>query len=805
MRGSQLRSGLIIGLILAIFFVFALWLRAYPPFDKVFTGGWVKFTGVDAYYHMYIVDNLVHNFPNLTSYLPYMLYPAGQGTGTIHFFDWLLALVIQIVGLGSPTQHTIDVVGVFYPAVLGALTVIPVFFIGKALLGRWAGLIAAGLIAILPGEFLGRSILGSTDHHVAETLFSATSMLFLILALKSARQRQLSFEQVKRMDWDIIARPILYSVLAGLFLSLYLLTFIGGLLFVFIIFLCLGIQFVIDHLKRRPTTYLSFTGIVLFIIALAIFWPVGRDRLTLVSLAIAVIVAAVLGIVSWFMAGKKLKPAYYPLTIAILGLIALGIFYLAAPSLFRSMVASFGILIPRGASLTTLEMQPIFSPGGKFTFSLIWGNFTLSFFFGLFALGLLVYQVIKRGEADKSTIVIWSLLILAATIAQRRYAYYFAANIAIHNGYLSARGLQLTGLTKPAQEAQRVTTAKAPAGRRARPSRRSSGVTLSHVNLGLALLIIFMAVFFPNVIPAAATASSAQFAPSDAWMSTLTWLKDNTPDPFGDPDAYYRLETRHQYASLSDLLNTPNPSGDSNFYSTLPGSYPYPDSAYGVMAWWDYGYWITRIAHRIPNANPSQDPQVLRQIATYFTSQNETASDEIPGKMGTAYVVIDSDTAMGKFWAVATWAGKEPSQFFDMYYVPGETANQLQAVQLFHPEYYQSMVIRLYNFNGEAVTPSQVVVVSYEDRLSQKGETIKLVTGVQQFDTYEEAEVYLQSQESGKHRIVGLTPFSSPVPLEALQGYKLVYSSNQTMSLGQGESIPQLKVFEYAGRVKTGS
>ena len=176
----RIRPGLITGLLMMFFFVFALWLRISLPFDSIFTSAGIKFSTVDAYYYMHIVDNLAHNFPNLTAFLPYMTYPGGGETGVVLLFAWLLAAIIWIVSLGEPTARIIDVVSVYYPVVLGALTIIPVYFIGRALLGRWAGVIAAGLIAILPGEFLGRSILGSTDHHVAESLFTTVAMLFLL-------------------------------------------------------------------------------------------------------------------------------------------------------------------------------------------------------------------------------------------------------------------------------------------------------------------------------------------------------------------------------------------------------------------------------------------------------------------------------------------------------------------------------------------------------------------------------------------------------------------------------------------------
>jgi len=163
-ESNLLRVRLLTGAILVLCFGLAFFLRVYFPYDKIFVGEWIKFAGVDAYFQMRLVDSIVHNFPHLTDFDPYFTYPGGGVTSTIYLFNRFLAGIIWVIGLGSPTQHTIDVVGAYFPAVLGALTVIPVYFIGKELFGRWAGLLSAGLIAIMPGEFLGRSVLGFTDH-----------------------------------------------------------------------------------------------------------------------------------------------------------------------------------------------------------------------------------------------------------------------------------------------------------------------------------------------------------------------------------------------------------------------------------------------------------------------------------------------------------------------------------------------------------------------------------------------------------------------------------------------------------------
>jgi dolichyl-diphosphooligosaccharide--protein glycosyltransferase len=201
MNQNRFPSGLVAGIIVALFFGVALYLRIALPYDQVFVGDWIKFTGVDAYFFMRLVDNLVHNFPHLITFDPYLLYPGGSGIGTPPFWIYLLSGVTWLIGLGSPTQHTVDMVGVYFPAVLGALTTIPVYFIGKALFNRWAGAIAAGLVAIFPGEFLGRSTLGFTDYHVAEVLLTTLIMLFLILAVKAGRDKQLTFGSLWHKQW----------------------------------------------------------------------------------------------------------------------------------------------------------------------------------------------------------------------------------------------------------------------------------------------------------------------------------------------------------------------------------------------------------------------------------------------------------------------------------------------------------------------------------------------------------------------------------------------------------------------------
>ena len=844
---------LLLGLSAAI----SLFLRVRLPYDRVFSSEGIKFTSADAYFHMRQVDSLARNFPNFTAVDPFLMYPGAANEVSIGFFGWLLAIpavfFAWIIGSWPPSQQIVDTVGVYMPAVLGTLTIIPVYVIGKELFGRWAGVLSAGLVSILPGEFLGRSILGFADYHVAETLFTALTMMFLILAVKTGNMRQLTFGHLKTRDWATIRKPLIYSLLAAVFMGIYIFTWLGGLLFAFIVAVFFVVQFIVDHLKGKSTAYLTITSTVFFSVTLVISLLISSSSIYTASLAIALLIppvmlglrrlilhnearsdeaaasrgaelAALGGVVLFFVAlsilaingsfvallatallmipvlsvvyelvaNKEIKPLYYIVALLGLGGGAVGLLYLVNPSLLGAMAGAFRIFAPEGAQLTTIEMQPLirqfissnFQESLGSAFALVWGNFNISFFLSFISLGILIYFAVKRSSPEKSLLVVWSLVILAATLGQRRFGYYFSINVALLSGYVMWLIIEQVSLRYLAALADEP--ARSPGSRRTQPKKRRFPVTVDHFITGVVSIIIGLIVFVvfaPNVLfpssgadeaPAIGVAKGASYAPSDAWVSSLTWLKENSPEPFADPDAYYAVHRK------------PSPGE----------TYQYPESAYGVLAWWDYGYWITRIAHRIPNANPSQDTTAITSIASFFTSPDEASANRIRQELDSAYLVIDHQTTLGKFWAIVTWAGKPPQQYFDTYFVQQED-QQYRTVVLYYPEYYRSMVVRLYNFDGEAVTPDSISVISYRETTDDTGRVYKIVDSGQQFATIEDAEAYLTSQDSNNFRIVGGNPLISPVPLEAVEHYQLVHGSNSTLSIQDVGEVPRVKIFEY--------
>ena len=757
----------IVGIILAALFGISLYIRIALPYDQIFVNDGVWFRETDAYYYMRNIENLVHNFPHFNPFDPYVLFPGGGGGLLRPFFAWFTAGIIRLVSIGTPTLHTMESIAAHMPAILGTLTLIPVYFIGKELFNRWVGVIAAALVVILPGEFLHRSLLGFADHHAAEVLFSSVIVLFLIMAIKRAREREISFSHIRSRDWSTITKPLIYTLLAGIFLGLYLLTWQGGLMFIFVIFAYLVVQFIVDHLRRKSNDYLCIIGTPVFLIAFLMLIPVlggsSRDTIYRVSLSIAVVAPIVLGIVSRFMVGKTLRPIYYPVT--LLGLLAIGLVALRVidPSLFRYIFDQFGVFTPGGASLTILEVQPL-------TAQIAWGNFTTSFFISFIAFAMLIYLVFKEKSANITLFLVWSIIMLMAALGQRRFGYYYAVNAALLTGYFSWKILDIVGLRKLLAKPKEVVETVRKFKKREKKSREKSkpktfmqprGVWIRVIVVGV---VIFFAVFFPNISHVERLGRQPNYIMNEGWYSSCQWLKDNSPEPFDDPDFYYEL-----YPPRSEFR--------------------YPETAYGVMSWWDYGYFIMQVGHRIPNANPTQSGAT--RAGQFFTAQNQSSINDFADEFGSKYVMIDNAMATGKFYAMVEWAGGSVADFYEIYYQQAQDGSLMSGI-LYYPAYYKTAVARLYNFDGEAVVPTESLVISYEEA-EYGGEKYKEIIGGQSFASYEEAEAYVASQTSGNYRIVGTGPFDSPVPLEALTSYERVHSSGDTTSQ------TTVKIFKYLG------
>jgi dolichyl-phosphooligosaccharide-protein glycotransferase len=775
-------ASLVIPALLLVIAAVSLYVRIALPYNSVFTPDIIKFTGADAYYYMRLVDNIVYNFPHLTPFDPYFVYPGGANTGGApDLFAYLIAFVAWLSTGGHFSQQGIDTVAVYIPPVLATLAIIPVYFIGKDLFNRWVGLLSAAIFVVLPGE-IGRSLLGYNDQHIAEVLITTVLMMFLVKALKSGNGLDAGKplnSRMKTLKW-----PLIYSICAGTCLGIYFLTWTGALLFVLLLFIYFLVQFTADHSRGKPVEYLGLAGFVTGAVALAMVVALRFQTLGFVSLLIFTLFSIVMTALSKYMQARGWKAGYFPATVAFLGLVSAAIIYAISPATFTAMVQAPGqIFIPQLAT-TNMEMQPLLFTLGRFTWDAIFESFTTAFYLSLIGICIVVYHAIRKGESDKVLLVVWSVIALLVTLSMRRFAYYYAVNAALLVGYLCWLALHLAGFGRagvPSPAVAEQPLSKKAKRRQAAAGRKRTGPSPALAYRVLSIAGIFFLVFYPNfgplpggAKPISDMASQPSFAPPDSWCDTLTWMQKNTPEPLGNADAYYKIWER--------------PAND--------GKFKYPDTAYGVLAPWDTGYWITRIGRRIPLSNPGREDLEKTKYASFFIAEDSAQAAKVLEDAGARYVIIDFDTALPlKFFSLAAASGFPKEKYYDVYYQ--KQGDTLYAVMLFYPEYYRTEIARLYNFDGKAVQESNVSVIAYEDAKDASGQPYKRITGSKTFKTLAEAQAYTSQQKTGKYKIGGMDPFVSPVTMGPLPDFQFEYGSRATQPTPTGGTAPAIKVFRY--------
>jgi dolichyl-diphosphooligosaccharide--protein glycosyltransferase len=152
--------------------------------------------------------------------------------------------------------------------------------------------------------------------------------------------------------------------------------------------------------------------------------------------------------------------------------------------------------------------------------------------------------------------------------------------------------------------------------------------------------------------------------------------------------------------------NTPDPGVD--YYALYPRErrdYIYPESAYSVMSWWDYGHWITRIAHRIPVANPFQEgiggpfQWDSPGACVFFIAKEESEANKVLDALDVRYVISDfkmADAMSSYFntYSMMTVLANDTAGHYGKRETEGET------IFVIGEKYFNTMETRLHMFDG---------------------------------------------------------------------------------------------------------
>jgi dolichyl-diphosphooligosaccharide--protein glycosyltransferase len=820
----------------------AIRLQSYSRFIR---DGEVFFSGNDAWYHLREVNYTVRHWPFTIPFDPWTNFPYGTSVGQFGtLYDQLVATAALVVGLGSPSQELVAKTLLVAPAVFGALTAIPAYVIGKRLAGRLPGLFAAILLGLLPGMFLQRTLVGVSDHNGVEPFFQALAIAGLLVAFAVAEREMPIWEIVAERDFDAVRSSTKWAALAGVATALYMWVWPPGVLLVAIVGAFVLVKMASDVANGKspePTAYAAAVsmGVAALLMVVQIDeFGFSATSFSLVQPFLAVAVGAGAVFLAWLarqFESRDVDTNLYPAAVFGLVLVGLGLVSVVLPSVWGLIVGNFFRILGFSANAATRtigEAQPYLSPSTLNRLQLtavnrIVSDYGFTFFTAVVAvIWMLAKPLVARGESrdygyvvgsllvvgliflvpavpnglgnlvgvdgqlvglalvsaiivgatllveqdtEHLLVVVWAVFMTSAAFTQLRFHYYLAVIVVVMNAYLLGEVLSFLDVRATVDSVTNLELYQV--------------VSLVMVVLLIAAPVLLVPLNVRNTgTPAVDKTNTAWEAgnsnnPGDVlnWESSLEWAQTNTPSEgtFGGADnemAYYGT-----YEETDD--------------------FQYPEGAYGVLSWWDYGHWITVEGHRIPNANPFQ--QGATEAANFLLAPNETQARDVLSSMSTEgnetrYVMVDWKMATpgSKFGAPAVFYDAQENFSSDAFYEQriyrinsnGEYSGENFLLR--DQRFYDSMMTRLYYNHGSAQEPSPVVV-DWEPRTVQTSQGAVSVPGnpagnatlVRSFENMSAAEQFVE--EDGSAQVGGIAGFPEErVP--ALEHYRLVKASNAT-------------------------
>ncbi|HWR63716.1 MAG TPA: STT3 domain-containing protein [Candidatus Thermoplasmatota archaeon] len=543
-------------------------------------------SGPDPYYNMRLVDTTEQTgrFPYFSSNDPLLAYPFGRSGQRAPL------LVMSAIGFSkllTPFMSDVDAVGYamqFVPALFGALLIFPVYFIGKILFGKKAGLVAALLIALIPIHI-------SSGHGSAYALFDHDSFNLLLYFLTF-------LFIIKSMKEKDIIRRILYALLAGLPLAALSMVWVEAQFLYSVITVYAVVQLLIDLFSNKvdegfviSLSIVLFTG---FFVSLPISYASGLILGLPFFLALGVLGFG--GLCIFFKRKQIPWVVSYPL-IAGIAAVAIGFLYIVykSPQMFsiftplnRIAEIIFGAgIYGNQVSLTiaeagTYNMSRTVMSYGPALYWLAWAGFVF-----------LIYQYVKqKGRKDYLMILTLFVINIWLTSTAGRFLNDMVPLIALLSGWII---WYLISKIDYKQMARNIRNA----GGGLRGIRK--GVRIYHL---FGVLFIAFLILIPNgylsldaAVPSAATKNGTSNLKYD-------FFGQNHSSAFGS-STYKEQYWVAAYAWLNKQ--------DTNIIN------PVERPAY--ISWWDYGFYEVAVGGHPTVADNFQDG--IPPAANFHTAKSE--------------------------------------------------------------------------------------------------------------------------------------------------------------------------------------
>lgn len=546
-------------------------------------------SGPDPYYNMRLTETTAQTgrFPYYIENDPLLNYPLGKSGGRAPL------MVMSAIGFShllTPFMSETDALGYsmqFISALFGALLIFPVYFIGKILFGKKAGLLAALLIALIPIHISSGhgSAYGLFDHDSFNLFLYFLTFLFLIKSIK---------------EKDIFRR-VLYALLAGIPLAALTMVWVEAQFLYTIIVVYAVVQLLIDLFtnKVEESFVLSiaialFTGFLLALPVTAV--SLGRRQVIGIEFYLALGILLFGSICILFKRKRFPWIISYPL-LAGVGIAAAGFLYIvySNPTMFSFLgpLNKFGEIL-YGSGIYGSKVSLTIAEAGTYNMS----RTVMSFGPALYWIAwvgfvFLIYQYVKqKGRRDYLFILSLFVINVWLTSTAGRFLNDMVPVIAILSGWIIWYVISKIDYKQMARNIRN-------AGGGLRGIRK--GVRIYHL---FGVLFVAFVILLPNgfltldaAVPSAATKNGTS----------------NMKFDFFGPD--------HSSAFGSSSYKEQYWVDAYSWLSTQDTEIQDPAERPGYISWWDYGFYAVAVGGHPTVADNFQDG--IPPAANFHTAKSE--------------------------------------------------------------------------------------------------------------------------------------------------------------------------------------
>ncbi len=604
----------------------AFWIRSFParfgelqaldPFFFYRTGEYALQNGLSVNYH----DALRY-------------FPDGVNTYQI---EYMLPIYLPVFGyllvsaLGS--QMTFLQFSIIFPAILGAISVLVMYFLGRELFqSRLAGISSAFFMAVIPAA-VTRTSAGFLEKEPVAAIFIPLTAYFFVRAFrrKSLIDGIMSGISLAMLGMSWGGVQYIYALYVGFFGVLFL---TGGIL-VLLNYLFGGLDKWVSSIESCYDERIIFSFLPLVLIGIPLHWVFPHNITTnavavQLSFAVAGVLAVRYGVERFKLIKSELLPYVIPgiMVIGVVGLLTGSMFI---DSLARDVSEFTGLMtFEKGVIGTTVAEN---APGDWAAIQSTTGNSyssaylpqlsSVSWFFSasllmILGIGAILYRVWKRKDWILILPAIWFFTSIFAVFYYVRLVFLIAVPASLLSGFFA---YWVVDKSKRTGAYKRM----ADAGKRFNP---------------IAIILVALAILLVMTNFASAYAYGINLGPS------ICFPRYNSNDPFDvEPCITYDENGNEVFAD-----NQPWYEAFAFFRDQTP-----EDSV--ILSWWDFGHWFHARAERASVADGGNlfGSTINVPIAQWYVDDvsNWDDHEEWIKSKGVTHILMDY-TLPGKYGAIS--------------------------------------------------------------------------------------------------------------------------------------------------------